>query len=186
MHASLSRTLLAAALVVLPGSLAGQVTPEMQRSGPVITATGPTFGVPDPSFTVPEDHTFRVVWEIVDGAEAGAMDPELSTVARFFNLHARHGVPNERIQLAAVVHGGGWRAILNEGAYAERFDGEANASRELVEQLVAAGVDIVLCGQTAGSRQISQEDVIPGVKIGWSAMTALHWFQSQGYTFNPW
>jgi len=80
----------------------------------------------------------------------------------------------------------GWRALLNEGAYSERFEDGTNASARLVEELVGAGVQIVLCGQTAGSRGIAQEDLIPGVKIGWSAMTALHWFQSQGYTFNPW
>ncbi len=191
MHASITRPFsglaFAAILLALPATLAAQVAAGMQRSGPVIESAGPTFGVPDPSFSLPEDHTYRVVWEIVEGAsEPGAMDPEFTTVARFFNLHARHGVPTEQIQLAAVVHGGGWRAILNEGAYAERFDGGENASRPLIEELLASGVEIVLCGQTAGSREIAQEDLIPGVKIAWSAMTALHWFQSQGYTFNPW
>lgn len=173
--------------ISLPALLQAQVTPGMQRSGPVIESAGPTFGVVDPSFTLPEDHTYRVVWEIVEGAsEPDRMDPELGTVARFYNLHARHGVPNEQIQLAAVVHGGGWRALLNEEAYAERFEGGENASLRLVEELVANGVEIVLCGQTAGSREIAQEDLVPGVKIAWSAMTALHWFQSQGYTYNPW
>jgi intracellular sulfur oxidation DsrE/DsrF family protein len=185
---ALSRFLtLTLATAALPTLLAAQVTPGMQRSGPVIESAGPTFGVVDPSFTLPEDHTYRVVWEIVEGAsEPDAMDPELGTVARFYNLHARHGVPNERIRLAAVVHGGGWRALLNEEAYAKRFDGGENASLRLVEELVANGVEIVLCGQTAGSREIAQEDLIPGVTIAWSAMTALHWFQSQGYTYNPW
>jgi intracellular sulfur oxidation DsrE/DsrF family protein len=158
----------------------------MLPSGPVITAAGPSLGVPDPSFRVPEGHLFRVVWEIVDRVPEGEMNAELTTVARFLNLHARHGVELENIRLAAVVHGGGWGALLNEAAWGSRFEGTSNPSMELVQQLIDAGVEIVLCGQTAMARQISQDDLLPGVKIAWSAMTALHWFQSQGYTFNPW
>jgi len=187
MRLPLALPTLALVTLGLPAASTAQVEPGMQASGPVIESAGPTFGVPDPTFTMPADHTYRVVWEVVEGAsEPDAIDPELATVARFYNLHARHGVPSERIRLAAVVHGGGWRALLDADAYAARFDGAENPSRRLVEELVANGVQIVLCGQTAGSRQIAQEDLLPGVTIAWSAMTALHWFQSEGYTLNPW
>lgn len=176
-----------AALASLPAALAAQAGSGMRATGPVIESAGPTFGVEDPSFTVPADHEFRVVWEMVDGApEPSAVDPEYVTLARFLNLHARHGVDPERIHLAAVVHGSGWHALLSDAAYAERFDGRANPSRRLIEELLEHDVRIVLCGQTAGARGVDTSELLPGVEMGLSAMTALHWFQSEGYTLNPW
>ncbi len=161
--------------------------PEMQRSGPRILSGGPTFGVEAPSFVIPADHTFRAVFEIVDG-DGGGDQPhqEITTIARFMNVHARHGVPDDQVQTAAVVHGGGFAALLHDEAYGARYDGKTNPTRELVEELMANGVQVVLCGQTAGSRGIGQEDLIPGVQVALSAMTALNYFLAQGFFLNPW
>jgi intracellular sulfur oxidation DsrE/DsrF family protein len=90
------------------------------------------------------------------------------------------------VHAAAVVHGGGWTALLRDEAYGARFDGKANPTRALVEELLANGVQFVLCGQTAGGRGVAQEELLPGVQVGWSAMTALNVFLSQGYHLNPW
>lgn len=180
---------LALLLAVLhaPSAVSAQTTPVRMTTGPVIHSAGPTFGVENPSFVMPADHEYRVVWEIKEGAsEPTGVDPEFTTMARFFNLHGRHGVDPDQIHLAAVVHGSGWHALLSDEAYAERFDGLSNPSRELIQELLAHGTEIVLCGQTAGSRGVEQNELLPGVKMGLSAMTALHWFQSRGYTFNPW
>jgi intracellular sulfur oxidation DsrE/DsrF family protein len=173
--------------LAVPALISAQSSTGMQRSGPVIHSAGPTFGVESPSFVMPADHDYKVVWEMVDGAdEPTEMDAGYVTLARFMNLHARHGVDPERIQLAAVVHGAAWQALLSDEAYGERFDGVANPTRELIQELLANNVEIVLCGQTAGSRGVTQGELLPGVKMGLSAMTALHWFQSEGYTLNPW
>ena len=175
------------AVVALPAPLAAQGGSGMQQAGPVIESAGPTFAVEDPTFTMPADHEYRVVWEMVDGAdEPTDVDPGYVTLARFLNLHARHGVDPDRIHLAAVVHGSGWHALLNDEAYGARFDDLENPSRTLIEELLANGVEIVLCGQTAGARGVDRAELLPGVEMGLSAMTALHWFQSRGYTLNPW
>ncbi|MEJ2540740.1 MAG: DsrE family protein [Gemmatimonadota bacterium] len=182
---------LVAAALVLPETLAAQQSgmdeiPGMQMSGPRIHSGGPTIAVEDPTFVAPADHVFRAVFEINDGSPEDASNMQMGTIARFLNLHARHGVPDERVHAAAVVHGSGFRALLRDDAYGERYDGATNPSRELVEELLANGVQIVLCGQTAGARQIDRDELIPGVQVGWSAMTALNVFQTRGYTFNPW
>ena len=75
---------------------------------------------------------------------------------------------------------------MSDEAYGARFEGKTNPSRELVEELLANGVQLVLCGQTAGSRGIRQEELLPGVQIALSAMTALNVFQERGYHLNPW
>lgn len=146
-----------------------------------------SFQVDDPSFVAPEGHVFRAVFEINAGdADGTQANNQINTIARFLNIHARHGVPDDRVHAAAVVHGGGWTALLTDEAYGARFDGKTNPTRALVEELVANGVPFVLCGQTAGGRGVSQEELLPGVQLGWSAMTALNVFQSQGYYLNPW
>lgn len=185
---------LAAAALVVPDGLSAQQTagtgtdaiPGMQMSGPRIHAGGPTIAVEEPTFVAPADHVFRAVFEINEGSTEDPINMQFLTIARFLNLHARHGVADERVHAAAVVHGSGFMALLRDEAYGTRYDGAANPSRELVEELLANGVQVVLCGQTAGARQIARDELIPGVQVAWSAMTALNVFQTQGYTLNPW
>jgi intracellular sulfur oxidation DsrE/DsrF family protein len=179
---------LAAIAVLLPLALEGQARPNvpgMQPSGPVINATGFSIKVDNPTFVVPEGHVFKAVWEINQG-DTTSMNQQLGTIARYLNLHVRHGIPLERVKAAAVVHGSGWMALLSDSAYAARFGGKANPNKQLVQELLAAGTQLVLCGQTAGSRSIKQADLLPGVQIALSAMTAFNVFQAQGYQFNPW
>lgn len=184
----LPAALLAAALL-LPGALTAQ-TPagsELQQAGPRILSGGMSYKVADPSFVVPVGHEYRAVFEInagdSDGTQANA---QINTIARFLNLHARHGVPDAQVHAAAVIHGGGWTALLTDEAYGARFGGKTNPTRTLVQELLANGVQLVLCGQTAGSRGVAREELLPGVQFSLSAMTALNVFQSQGYHLNPW
>lgn len=171
----------------LPAALAAQ-RPDvagLTRSGPVIESAGPTVMVDNPTFALPAGHVFKAVFEINRG-DTAVVSEQLTTVARFLNLHARHGIPRERVQAAAVVHGSGWMALLTDSAYGARFAGRPNPSRRLVEELLADGVPLVLCGQTAGMRGVRREELLPGVQVAISAMSALNVFQAQGYQFNPW
>jgi intracellular sulfur oxidation DsrE/DsrF family protein len=86
--------------------------------------------------------------------------------------------------VAAVFHGSGWMAIVS--GYGARFGGKPNPSKRLVEALLDNNVQLVLCGQTAGFRGVNREELLPGVQLAISAMTAFNVFQSQGYQFNPW
>lgn len=175
-----------AALTISAGTVAAQGAPAgVTPSGPIITSAGPSALVERPSFVAPATHDYKVVWEINVGSER-EQSAQLGTLARFYNLHARHGVPLERLHAAAVVHGTGWIALLNDSAYTARYGSGANPSKKLVEELVAAGAQIVVCGQTAAFRGLKQEELLPGVKLGISAMTALSVFYAQGYNLQPW
>lgn len=157
----------------------------MTRSGPRIQSAGPTVQVEAPTFAIPAGHVFKSVFEINQG-DTATVNQQLITVARFLNVHARHGIANERVHAAAVVHGSGWMALLSDSAYGARFAGKANPSRPMVEELLANGVQLVLCGQTAGMRGVDRKELLPGVMLGVSAMTALTVYQAQGYQFIPW
>lgn len=178
--ATLASTLLAspAAAQAAPGA---NITP----NGPVIRSAGMSALVESPTFTAPADHEYRVVWEINQGNDS-TQSAQLGTLARFYNLHARHGVPLAKLHAAAVVHGTGWIALLNDEAFARRYPGKTNPSRELVQELLAAGAQLAVCGQTAAFRGVRQEELLPGVKLAPSAMTALSIFYAQGYHLQPW
>jgi intracellular sulfur oxidation DsrE/DsrF family protein len=180
---------LAVALVALtaPAALVAQ-RPDVAgftRSGPVIESTGPTVKVEHPTFDLPARHVFKAVYEINRG-DTAMVSEQLTTVARFINLHVRHGIAKERVQAAAVFHGSGWMALLSDSAYGARFNGKPNPSRRLVEELLAYGVPLVLCGQTAGMRGVRREELLPGVQVAISAMSAMNVFQTQGFQLNPW
>ncbi|HBH44411.1 MAG TPA: hypothetical protein DDY28_08390, partial [Hyphomonas atlantica] len=42
-----------------------------------------------------------------------------------------------------------------------------------------------LCGQTAAYRDVTKADLLPGVEMSLSAMTAHAQLQQDGYTLNP-
>ena len=177
----------AAALVTLalPAPLAAQQRPGLTQSGPVIQSGGQSVKVDDATYVIPDGHVFKAVY-VIDRADTTGANQQLTTIARFLNLHARHGVPKERLFAGAVVHGSGWMSLLSDSAHRARFGGKPNPSKRLVEELLANNVQLILCGQTAGFRGVKREELLPGVQLAISAMTALNVLQAQGYQFNPW
>ncbi|PHX65339.1 MAG: hypothetical protein CK550_05250 [Gemmatimonadetes bacterium] len=182
-------TTLALAVVgplAVPASAQSPVTPR-QPSGPVIQSAGAASTVDAPTFVVPNGHRLKSVFVIdAGGNDTTKVNAKLSTMARFYNLHALNGFPEARLAVAAVVFANGWQSVLTDAAFAARFGGAANPSRVLVEELLQHGAQLVLCGQTASSARIRRDELIPGVKVAISAMTALNVLQADGYLLNPW
>lgn len=169
------------AVAQAPGSV------NQQASGPVITAAGPSFVVQEPTFATPARGDLKALFEInVGGGDTVKVNEQLVTMARFLNIHARNAVAEGRLKAAAVFHGSGWTALLSDSAFAARFGGKPNPSRKLVEELLQHGAQLVLCGQTAGARNVRRDELLPGVKVSVSAMTAMIALQNDGYRFIPW
>jgi len=84
-----------------------------------------------------------------------------------------------------IVHGPGAMDLLKPEIYAARNEGKANGSLDAVRKLLGAGVEFYLCGQTAMGQKITKADLIPGVKMSLSAITAHAVYQQRGYTLNP-
>ena len=182
-----ARQLVAALVISVPltGQAPGSVN--QQASGPVITAAGPSFVVQNPTFVTPARGDFKALFEIdAGGGDTLQVNEQLGTMARFFNSHARNGVAEGRLKAAAVFHGSGWTALLSDSAFAARFGGKPNPSRKLVEELLQHGAQLVLCGQTAGVRNIRRDELLPGVKVAVSAMMAFLTLQNDGYRMIPW
>jgi len=97
-------------------------------------------------------------------------------------MHANEGVQLKQLKVAITVHGAAWKDVLSDAEYKKKF-GVVNPNSKLIKELNKAGVDIIICGQTAKYRKIDRQVVMPEVKFALSAMTALIQYQSKGYTF---
>ena len=165
-------SILAIATVLLTPALAAEPS-----FGPVINDYGPTYAVDDRDVPLPEGVVYKAVFDIAQDPAAGSVNQYLVSVARFINMHARNGVPVEKMDIAIVVHG---RAVGN------LVDAEENPNLELIAKLQDAGVKIYVCGQSMAFAGIVRSDLTEGVQLALSAMTMLTILQSDGYALLPW
>ena len=71
--------------------------------------------VEDPVMTYVPTITYRVALDLYGTMkDFSAIHPAILEVGRTYNLNIANGVPAEKIQIAAVIHGGLVQAILNE------------------------------------------------------------------------
>lgn len=151
------------------------------HTGPVIENYGAVYTVENPDFKTDTSQKFKVVFEVVTSPESlTEMNRALNTVARFLNVQVQGGVPLAQLKVALIVHGGASKDIATDEAYIKRYD-VPNPNSGLIKALLDAGVEVIFCGQSSNSRNFPKEDLIPGVKIALSAMTASIQLQNQGY-----
>lgn len=154
-------------------------------TGPVFEDFGPHAHV-EQTEPLPADLALRHTFDVADAAEDGRFNRGFESAARFINMHAANGVNPDRIDVAVVVHGRAVLDLLNDEAWAVReLEGEANPGGEQVREMLDAGVRFIICGQSAAGQGVSNEDLIPGVDMALSAMTAHALLQQRGYTVNP-
>lgn len=156
------------------------------RPGPVLTDFGAH--APVPGMVPPlADTQFAVAFDVSTPTTGGTPNRGFDTAARFLNMHVANGVPQENIRLVVVVHGKAALELLSDAAHAANplsLKGD-NPSGKLVEALLAEDVRFILCGQSAAAYGIKPEDLIAGVEMSLSAMTAHALLQKNGFTVNP-
>lgn len=167
----------------LPATAESQAAPS---TGPVIHSDGPVFEIHEPEFATPADREYKLAFEMARAADSpDEVNVVLTSVARYLNMHVRAGVPADQVTAAVVVHGtAGWE-MLDHEAYRERH-GVDNPNVAVIQELVGAGVQVILCGQTAAARGIPREGLMEEVEVALSAMTAFLLLQDQGFRVNPW
>lgn len=175
---------LVAALMLAAAPLAAQPADADFLRGPAIEEFGATLPV-EGATPLPADAQFSVVFDVSESAEPGEINRTLNSAARFLNMHARAGVDPAAMRIAIVVHGRAVRDMTNAAAYAATHDGAENANAAAITALAAHNVTIHVCGQSAGYYEVSAADLLPGVQMELSAMTAHALLQQQGFTLNP-
>lgn len=150
-----------------PGAEPAAALPPLQF--PQIDTYGPVVALPDAGERIRAGG--KVYFDTTAAAPAGKPNRGLESAARLVNLCALEGMPGPRLQIAVILHFNATAAALKDEAHAKSPAGGPNPSRELVEKLIANGVEVWVCGQSVirGGNPLS--DVLPGIRIAQSAMT---------------
>lgn len=182
------RLLAAFAALTLTLPAMAQQLPEGFVTGPVFTEYGPHAPI-DSDTPLPTDLKLAVAFDVAQGS-AGELNRTLISATRFINMHAANGVARENIRIAIVVHGPAVFDVAHDDAYVRKYsEQKTNPNAPLVAALLAAetGVDvqIIICGQSAAAQGLAKSELLPGVTMELSAMTAHARLQQSGYTLNP-
>jgi intracellular sulfur oxidation DsrE/DsrF family protein len=152
-------------------------------TGPIITDFGPTAPV-ETDFKIPKRTKFKILFDTTAATEPGEVNKSLTTAARFLNMHGKAGVPEKNMKLAVVFHGKGAFDLTRAEYYGSKYDEAENANAAIIKALLEKNVRVILCGQTAAYYGIKNEDLLPGIEMALSAMTAHAVLQQEGYTLN--
>ncbi|GAC15493.1 DsrE family protein [Aliiglaciecola lipolytica] len=153
------------------------------KSGPVIQEFGKHAKV-QLDQEVSSDTEFKVVFDVSKISGEKTLNRHIESLARFMNMLVANGVEQENIHLALVVHGKAGSDLLNQKAYQARFATD-NPNHAMLNALLQNNVQIFLCGQSAAYDKIANQDLIGGVQMALSAMTAHALLSQQGYSLNP-
>lgn len=127
---------------------------------------------------------FKVAFDVSKTSGEKTLNRHFDSLARFLNMLVANGAKQENIHLALVVHGSAGSDLLNPSAYKKRFDAE-NPNHPLIAELLTNNVEVYLCGQSAAFRDVSNDELIEGVQMSLSAMTAHSLLNQRGYSVNP-
>lgn len=174
-----------APLALLVGTpVAAQQSPF--HAGTAIPAYGRIATI-DSDLPIPKGTVFKVDFDASAKAKPGEVDRIVDAAIRFINMHVEAGVPVKDIHVALVFHGPAAFDLTSDPFYAAHAGPGAttNATAPALAALIAKGARVYLCGQSAAAQGIAKADLLPGVKMALSAMTAHALLQQQGYTLNP-
>ena len=163
--------------------LLGLSTPTLAGRDDFVSGTAvPDYGVYAPVHGVelPAGTQMKIAFDVSDAGPDDVVNRKFEMVARSVNLHTAKGVAPDYLASAIVVHGAAGADLLTAEAR-----GAANPNAGIIAQLLAAGVSIQLCGQSAEGMDIKAADLLPGITMAPSAITAHALLQQQGYTLNP-
>ena len=149
---------------------------------PLVKGFGGIYEVPDATERPDPSLEYKIIVDMSTGAD----DPKqisrwVDNIARLMNLHGLAGVPQERMHVKVVVHGGAIFTILNNEEYQKRYEVD-NPNLPVFQALKDAGVDIYVCGQSMRARSLTKPQISPLVEIAHSALTTITTYVPQGYT----
>jgi len=126
---------------------------------------------------------YKIIFDVVASAkDSSKMNIGLRETIRTYNLHIANGVPEEKLNIAIIIHGGSVEAVLNNAAYKEKY-GIDNPNIPLIEALSDHNVQFYICSQSMAMHQIPEDDLNKNIKIALSAKTAITTLELKGYSY---
>lgn len=156
---------------------------EVFHEGPVISGFGKIASV-DADMKLNSQTKLKLCFDVADKSNR-SINQTFDSAARFINLNVESGAEAKNISVAIVIHGSAAIDVTKPEFYAEANDGKVNPNVDVIAELQKHRTTIYLCGQTAAWRGIEKADLLPGVQMAPSAMTAHALLQQDGFSLNP-
>lgn len=182
------------AFLVLAASTVRIAIPQTTKPGreptsgwtyPVIEDYGRAWPLPYAAVQPQPERTYKVVFSLSNPApNPNEVLDGLAHVARLFNVFAADGVPPKNLKVVAIFHGSAGYAAMDNGAYRAKFNVE-NPNLKIIHELKTAGVRLLLCGQTLHDLNLSEQGLLPDIRLATSAAIVLVTYQNDGYALMP-
>jgi intracellular sulfur oxidation DsrE/DsrF family protein len=152
------------------------------KVNPVIKSYGQVFQIPTADHKPDPSIKYKILVELTENAsKPDSLNEYLEALATLINLHAAEGVAKENIQMAVVMRKMATYGVFGNELYKEKFKCD-NPNMQLLKELMDAGVEFYVCGQTMLKRNIDTKKLVPGTKIASAGLTTITTLQLKGYT----
>jgi intracellular sulfur oxidation DsrE/DsrF family protein len=152
---------------------------------PVIKDYGRAWPLPRAAVQPQKGRTYKVIFNLSTAApNPNEVLPGLANAARLLNVFAADGAPPKNLKVVAIFHGSAGYAAMSNEVYRAKFDVD-NPNLKIIQELKAAGVQMLLCGQTFHELNFNERDLLPYVKLATSAAIVLVMYQNDGYALMP-
>ena len=152
------------------------------KVNPIIKSYGTVFQLPDADQKPDPSIIYKIIVELNEnGSKPDSLNEYIEALATLVNLHAAEGVPKENIQMVVVLRKMATYAVFGNDMYKEKFKCD-NPNLQILKELMDAGVEFYVCGQTMQKRNIDTRKLVTGTKVASSGLTAITTYQLKGYT----
>ncbi len=148
---------------------------------PIVKGYGGIYEIADATERPDPNLEYKIIVDLSTGSEdEKQISRWVENVARMMNLHGLAGVPQNKMKVKVIVHGSAIFTLLTDENYKKRFE-VTNPNLGAYDALLAAGADVMVCGQSLLARDLKTSDLWPGARIAHSALTTITTYVPQGY-----
>lgn len=158
------------------------ITTAQTKVNPIIKSYGTVFQIPNADHKPDPSIKYKILVELTENAsKPDSLNEYLEALATLINLHAAEGVAKENIQMAVILRKMATYGVFGNELYKEKFKCD-NPNMQLLKELMNAGVEFYVCGQTMLKRNMDTKKLVPGTKVASAGLTAITTYQLKGYT----
>ena len=122
------------------------------KVNPIIKSYGTVIQLPNADHKPDPSLKYKIIVELTEnGSKADSLNEYIEALATLVNLHAAEGVPKENIKMVVIMRKMATYAVFGNELYKEKFKCD-NPNLEILKELMDAGVEFYVCGQTMHKR----------------------------------
>lgn len=152
-----------------------------QQTGLIIENSGNVYRPGKTEFPFESDKEYKVIFDVfTDDIDKNKVNPKLATVVNYLSAYTQEELPKENLKITVILHGLATKNALNDAAYKKLFDVE-NPNSTLIKELKDANVEFYVSGKSYYGKVYEFKDKLPSIKLAYSAIATLKWYQADGY-----